>query len=62
LTSQLLDFDENELGGFQRGEAYQHVHDTKVNIVLSGSFPVAFHEISVPRRSTLKRPLLEDYS
>src|SRR5690606_24609286 len=33
LTSELLDLDDHELGGFQRCEAYQDVDDSAVHIV-----------------------------
>src|SRR6266851_3205914 len=47
LTGDLLDLDNNELGGLERREANQDVHDAQVDIVLRGRLAVAFDKVCI---------------
>src|SRR4029434_2181569 len=48
-----------KLGGFQRSEADEDVHDAEVDVVLGRRLPIALHEIRLARRTALKCALAE---
>ena len=57
MASNLLDFDNDELGRLQRCESDNDIDHAAVDIVLSGRFAVALDEIGLLRIATLKRAL-----
>src|SRR5580765_6135826 len=60
LTGDLLDLDYDELGGDQRREAHQDVHDSQINTRLRIVFGVAFDEVGALRRGALEGALQEE--
>src|SRR5690606_34112393 len=60
LTRDLLDRNDDELGGLERCEAHQHVDDAEVDVRLRGRRGIALHEVGLTRGGALKRPLSEE--
>src|SRR5438309_1976749 len=59
LASDLLDLDDNEFCGLERGEADQDVDDAVVLVGGCGGFTVALDEVGLLRRGTLEGALNE---
>src|SRR5271165_2666287 len=59
LTSELLDADDDELGGLQWREADDDIDNAKIDVVLRRRLAVALDEVGLTRRSALERALAE---
>src|SRR5215211_4939143 len=59
LSRYLLDLDDHELGGLERRESDDDVHDAAIDVALRRRFLVAFDEVRVPWRAALERALAE---
>src|SRR5262245_56642058 len=60
LAGDLLDLDDDELGGLQWGEADHDVDDAEVDVVLGRGFLVALDEVGLARRLALEGTLAEE--
>src|SRR5215213_10892965 len=59
LAGDLLDPQNDELGGLQRREPDEDVHDAAVDVVLGGRLAVALDEVRFARAGALERALAE---
>src|SRR5262249_21769436 len=59
LTGELLNLDDDELGGFERGEPDNNVHNAKIDVVLGRGVLIALDEVGLARRCPLKIALAE---
>src|ERR1700722_12954510 len=59
LAGELLDMDQDELGGFERSEADQDVHDSPVDVVLGVVVLVALDQVCLLGTSSLEHALAE---
>src|SRR5215218_299360 len=60
LAGDLLDPQNDELGGLQRREPDEDVHDAAVDVVLGGRLAVALDEVRLARAGALERALAEE--
>src|SRR5215213_5406817 len=60
IAGDLLNLDDDELGGLERSEADLDVDDAEVAVVLRRRLAVALDVESLVRRAALERPLAEE--
>src|SRR2546425_7825432 len=60
LTSDLLDVEDHELGGLERGEPDPDIDDAEVAVVLRGGLRVDLDEERLARRGPLEGALPEE--